>query len=313
MTEDTQPTAPPVSWRSRIVAALAYAGLATFVALWLRTREDAYVQHHLKQALSVWTLAFGILFFYIATSLTISYILVFHRTWYEDTPLEPTLLMLIRRAFLCWLVVLAFSIFWALRVSWAPIPLYIGRLAERPRVMRFSLVMCTALLIFSTCVAATTAHALTLTREEGPPAQAYMLYDDMGVVPHWIFHLGFYPIALEATEQWGADSVIVAPMTKERMAEAFANGHFVFLLSHGTEEGLFTRDFRVSPAESAPKGIGDDLQLVYITGCDSGAREQEWKDTLSPARVITFNRLSAWLEHIYWLLLRGAGEVGELS
>ena len=168
-------------------------------------------------------------------------------------------------------------------------------------------------LVFTVLVAALTTHARALIRHDDATAEAYLLYDDMGFVPHWLFDLGFYPIALAATDRWGQGSVVTRPLTPERLAAAVSEGRFVFVLSHGTEDGLYTADFRVRPNEAAPHGTGEDLQLVYITGCDNGLLAREWEETLAPARVITFPRLSAWIEHIYWLLVTGPGEVGGLN
>jgi hypothetical protein len=125
--------------------------------------------------------------------------------------------------------------------------------------------------------------------------------------------LGFYPIAIEATSKWGRGSVVVKPLTKEGLADALHDGRFVFVLSHGTEEGLYTRKLKIRPNKAAPKGTGAHLQFVYITGCDSGALRQQWERVLAPARVVTFDRLSAWLEHIFWLVFQGAGEIRRLE
>jgi len=76
---------------------------------------------------------------------------------------------------------------------------------------------------------------------------------------------------------------------------------------------LYTADFKVSPGNAARYGTGKDLRFVYITGCDSGAQAEAWERQLAPAEVVTFNRLSAWLEHIYWLLFRGADAIRRLE
>ncbi len=300
----------PVSWADRLVAAAYYCGIAPLLA-WTR-RGRPYREHHYAQALAVWfgLLAIGLL--YAVVSLFLSYVLVYRRDWYEDTWLEPTLLATVRRGFLCWLVFWAFSVFWALRGSWGAVPL-LGRLVRRPWAMTASGIGCVLFIATVALTAAATAHAKSLTREGGTPAKAYMLYDDMGFVPHWIFDLGFYPIALQSTAKWGRDSVVVEPLTRKGLAKAFASGTFVFVLSHGTEEGLYTSKLRIRPANAAPRGANEDLQFVYITGCDSGALAREWERTLAPAKVVTFDRLSAWLEHIWWLLFRGAGVVRSMS
>ena len=297
---------------TRVLAASYYCGTAPFLGYLKSRKDNAYANHHFKQALCIHFALLAIIMLYATTSVTLSYILVFRRDWYEGTALEPTALMVVRRAFLCWMVMWAFAAWWAFRGSWQAFPLF-GRLAKYRVVMLGSLVGYTAVVVAAAITFGLTVHASTLTRGEGEPAQAYMLYDDMDMLPHWLFNLGFYSIAKASIEKWGEDSVVVAPLTKEALASSLEHGTFVFVLSHGTDAGLHTRAFKIRPKDAAPRGTGQRLRLVYLTGCDSGALAEDWEATLAPAKVITFDRLSAWLEHIYWLLFRGADHVRALE
>lgn len=301
---------PP--WRSRLLAVAMYFGLAPVLGPWASRRGLRYERHHYEQSLAVFFALFLAIVLYLLVSAFLSYVLVYQRGWYEGTRLEPTLLTIVRRVFLCWGVVWAFSVYWALRGSWGGVPL-IGRLTTRRWALRAAFAGHVAMLAVVVATVATTVHAKTLTRADGGPGKAYFLFDDMGLVPHWMFDLGFYPIALAASDKWGADSVVVTPLSREMLAEAFAEGSFVFVLSHGTEAGLYTSTMRVYPSNAAPNGTGESLQLVYLTGCDSGTMAAQWTRALAPARVITFDRLSAWAEHIWWLLFRGAAAVRGLE
>ena len=125
------------SWKMRLLAASFYCGTAPRLGRLKARHENAYAEHHYKQALSVHLVLHAVILLYFAFSLFLSYILVFERQWYEGTSLEPVLLMIVRRAFLCWLVVWAFATFWALFGSWRDIPL-VGRLARREVLMKIS-------------------------------------------------------------------------------------------------------------------------------------------------------------------------------
>lgn len=307
---DSQYAAP--GWKSRLLAASFYCGSAPVLGYLRARREDAYASHHYKQALSVLLVLLVILVLEILVWLVISYVLVFHREYYEGTRFESTLFMIVRRLFLCWLVVWAFSIAWALLGSWGSVPL-IGRLARFRFPMNLSLVGCTAVTVVLAVIFSATVHATILTRHDEAPAKVYMLYDDVQRYPRWVFNLGFYFISRASVDRWGPGSVVVAPLTKEDLARALVEGKFIFLSSHGTKDGLITRDFRIRPEEAAPFGIGEDLQFVYITGCDSGTLVKQWKRTFAPAEVVTFDRLSAVLEHVYWLYFRGVRKVRELE
>ncbi len=314
--ESSKPAGPAAlprpSVSGRLLAAVSYAGFAPLVHRAIRRRNDPFTTFHHAQALGLWFGLFCVFLFYVIVAFCLSYVLVFKRSWYEDTALEPTLLTAVRWSFLCWIVFWAFAIAWGLAGSWRYVPI-VGGLGDRAWVRKTALVWNAIVLVTASAVAGGTAHARSLARSDEVPGSAYMLYDDMGFIPHWVFDLGFYPIALEATSKWGRGSVVVKPLTKDGLADALHDGRFVFVLSHGTEEGLYTRKLKIRPTKAAPKGTGPHLQFVYITGCDSGALRRQWESVLAPARVVTFDRLSAWLEHIFWLLFQGAAEVHRLE
>lgn len=309
---ETPQEAQTPKWTRRLLAASMYCGGAPILSRASVRRSDAYLNHHYVQSLCLYFVLVCIGIIYGAFSFFLSYVLVFQREWYEGTLLEPTMLMVVRRLFLAWLVFWLFGTGWALLGSWRSIPI-MGRLAGRKLLLRFTVGAYAMLLVAVALTVSFSVHAATLTRTDDAPASAYMLYDDMGLFPHWVFNLGFYPIARASTEKWGRDSVVVLPLTKERLADAFREGEFVFVLSHGTRRGIYTSDFRVRPKEAASQGVGESLRFVYITGCDSGTLAKEWERTLAPAEVVTFDRLSAWLEHIYWLIFEGADVVRTLD
>jgi hypothetical protein len=46
---------------------------------------------------------------------------------------------------------------------------------------------------------------------------------------------------------------------------------------------------------------GSDLQFVYLSECNSGKKAPEWEKVFAPAEVVTFDRLSGAMEHLWWL------------
>ena len=46
---------------------------------------------------------------------------------------------------------------------------------------------------------------------------------------------------------------------------------------------------------------GKDLRYVYISACNGGQKATEWEQRFAPAKVVTFDRLSAAMEHLWWL------------
>ena len=82
------------------------------------------------------------------------------------------------------------------------------------------------------------------------------------------------------------------------------------LIGHGDSEGISTVDkvpppgvgvYRVPPTSIPAAMHGRDLQFVYLSECYSGTKAPEWEQVLAPAEVVTFDRLSGPMEHLWWL------------
>ena len=117
------------------------------------------------------------------------------------------------------------------------------------------------------------------------------------------------------------------------------HGKLVFLACHGREGNITTSNLWIVPhpfltddREPANHGVfvtvrenddpeqewialstGKSTRLVYITGCDSGAKARLWEAAFAPAEVKTFDRLSTVAEHIVWLWVDGPERVRELE
>lgn len=308
----SEETLPPLSWKDRLVAASFYCGAPPLAALLQGWRGNPYLEHHYRQALCVILAFLAVSGGSLLTWTILSVLLVSHREWYVASGIDPIMIAAIRRSFIVWLAVWLVSTGWALTGSWGIIPL-LGRLARWDRLMRVTLVAASILAVAVLTVSAAGVHAHFLTRADTAPAKAYMLYDDLEFFPRWLFTLGFYPITVTATAKWGGDSVVVAPFTPDNLAKAIEDGSFIFVSSHGNKKGLFKKEVKITPADAAPHGVSSDLQYVYLTGCESGTLAREWKQALAPAEVVTFDRLSTILEHIIWLVFRGAGKIAELK
>jgi hypothetical protein len=136
---------------------------------------------------------------------------------------------------------------------------------------------------------------------DGYPAQLYILYDDTQA-PRWVMALVSSPTILAAERSWGRGSTIVAPITLRSLAEALAQGRFVYVAVHGDHGPLLYREGEITPQDVA-RGmpVGKDLRLVYLSACYSGNMAAEWEAALTPARVVSYPRFSAHLEHAFFL------------
>lgn len=307
-------TAPQerISLLQRVIAALCYAGFGPLVLLRLRNREDPYLEHHCRQGLGVLSLLLGIGLLFVVAILFLSYMLVFYREDYQGTALEPGILSAVRKCFLAWLVVWVAGLGSALWGSWWDIPL-VWRIARRPKWIKTTAIVWSAVYVVLVVILSFAAHAVSITQEERVPAKVYMVYEDLDLWPHWIFALGFYRIALKAQEVYGPDSVVITPLSIEAVSYALSHGEFVFVGSHGSEKGLLINRRFIGPKKIDYDRANESLKYVYLTGCDSGVQGPQWEAALAPAEVQTFDRLSAIVEHIFWLWITGPSKLAQVA
>jgi len=157
-------------------------------------------------------------------------------------------------------------------------------------------------------------HSSFLVRYEKNEADIYMLYDDMGYIPRWVFALGFYPESLAAKKSLEIDDVVVAPFTKDTLDTALRHGKLIYIAAHGADGFMvFQNGEFLWPSDIHTDLIGDDLQYVYLSACDSGKLHHEWQDVFGSAKIKTFERLSTVAEHMKWLWLDGPRIIGDLK
>jgi hypothetical protein len=145
------------------------------------------------------------------------------------------------------------------------------------------------------------------------PAEVYLLYD-AEIAPRWMATLGGYRLTHAAIARWGQGAAAVAPITQESLHEALAYGRLVFLATHGLSGRILTCGEQLGPRELTSQAPpGKNLRFVYLTACHGGDAGLEWREALAPARVVSFDRNSAALEHAFWLWFRAPGVVAGLE
>lgn len=297
-------------WRERAVAAACYGGLAPL--LYFRpARRSAFVEHHQRQALATWSLGIGVFLLFLFGVLLLSYTMTWHREFYERYHLEGHLLNASRKLFLCWCVFWLFGLGLALLGTCRELPL-VWRLAGWPRLCRATAILLLGFYGFGIVAAGLALHARALVRDRGEPARAYCLYHDNGMVPSWVFALGFYRVALAADARWGGHAAVMLPLNRYTLERALAEGTFVFIGSHGVRSGLLMDHGFLKPEDVAQMPKSPELSFVYLAGCDSGASRDGWTQVLAPASVVTFDRLTSVLEHAIWLWFTGPARIGNL-
>lgn len=288
----------------RLLGLLMYLGGAPLYPGRRAERNGEFIRHHREHALGVFTLLLGVLAVFLLVIAALSYSMIWRREWYESLALEPRLLDVTWKCLLAWVVFWAFAAIHAVVGSTRPIPVVTG-LSRRAWLRR------------ATCGASWLALALTVTalviavtarqslRSDAAPGAAYMVYEDLGRVPQWVFALGFYRLASASEEVYGPGQAVYLKLTEENLRRALLEGRFLFVGSHGKALGLITEDGWFRPEDVGPGDVNPELGYVYLTGCDSGAQARAWRDALAPAEVVTHDRLTTVLEHVWWLWVEG--------
>lgn len=312
---------PP--WATRLLAVVGYLGLTPLVRLFRVRRDDAYLHHHQTQGLAAMVLLLLLLLMW-PVYLTLETYLVRNRigqaSHYHTA--EAWIAIVFLGGLGLWGLTSIVAIGMAIVGSTRPLPL-VAWLARRPRLMRVASIGNGFLLALVVLVVGLAIHASSLARDDAVPAPVYFLYDNQGFefLGTWGPKLFCYRVSRVAQQRWGPGGVVVAPLSRANLVTAITHGRFVVLIGHGDPEGILTVDkepppgvgfYRVPPSSIPAAMHGRDLQFVYLSECDSGTKAAEWEQVFAPAEVVTFDRLSGPMEHLWWLWVDAPARLKEI-
>lgn len=295
---------------ARGLAVAFYLGLAPFWSAARIRRRSVYLQHHHGQALSFVCALVIFLAVDLLSNLIFAFMLISDHQAYVSIGVTSVMNMAGLLIVIGLLVVWCIGVWHAWGGSLGGVPL-VGRLARYRRLLVWARASSLTLLIALVPIAAMAGHASLITRADGGPGRAYLLYDNEGFLPRWLFALGFYRIALVATERWGEGSVIVAPLSVQSLARAMRNGDFLVVASHGDYGDVYLPEGAWDPTRIQLATANPRLRFVYLCACNAGNKASEWESVFAPAQVVTFDRISSTVEHIYWLWVSGPREFVE--
>lgn len=294
-----------IDLRVRLYALSFYFGLSPLFFRSQTLRKDAWLRHQYRVANAVILLLLLLMICCTAILLFLSFSLIAHRDWYEGTNVEGWVLDIMRKSFLCWAVLWVYGLLLALAGSDRELPIA-ALFTKKPVFARISSSMQAVLFALALLVVPVAAHASSLMREDDAKAKVFLVYEDNGTFPRWIFALGFYRMSLTAREHMGTGTVVALRVSEQAIQRALSEGEFVFIGSHGSARGLQLPEKQwLTPADIPQGSVNPALQFVYLTGCDSGAERESWEAALRPAKVITHRRLTAVVEHAWWLWFTG--------
>jgi len=117
-------------------------------------------------------------------------------------------------------------------------------------------------------------------------------------------------MAVASHRCFGPGQVVVEKLNRDAIVRAVESGAVVFIGSHGTARGLMVPEGYFEAHEVQTLDISPALRFVYLTGCDQKAT---WVDAFAPAEVVTYDRLTAVVEHLWWMWLEGPGVVCQVA
>ena len=290
-----------------------YFGFAPLVwFLYGAKKEKKEIVQHSKQALALSFLFLCCLIVFLLFFILHQIVLFASRDFFKLLPLEISFYILGFFLFL-WLILWLWGIISTTSNRWSELPLT-SRITRKNGLLLFAALWTIFFQVSVTATIAIVFHSTQITQSTRSQVEAYMLYDDMGYIPEWVFSYGFYRVALVSLEKWGTGSVKIVPLNAENLKQAFQAGSFVYVASHGAEGRIYLdNSTSLGPEDIKQEHIGAELQYVYLSGCDTGYLDADWKRVFGSAEVKTFDRLSSTSEHIIWLLIDGPRIISALQ
>ncbi len=299
------------SCKTRLLAAGFYLGAAP-LGLWAPAcRRNTFLVAHRNQALALFALLGTVLLTALVLVALLSLGMVYHRALVERWPAEAWLISLCRKLLIVWAVFWAYGVVRAIRGRVEPVP-FLFRLNNH-RGVRLTGAVAVFMGLFFIMIFSVTLHvADNLVIDNGAQGRVYMVYDNPQRMPKAFFSFAMLPITREAHRKWGPGSVKLLPMTRDDILHALSEGAFVFIASHGTEQGLLLESGYFKPEDIPDLQENNTLAFVYLAGCDSGAQGEAWENALFPAQVKTYDRMTPVIEHLWWSWVRGPKIVRQL-
>ena len=285
----------------RILCAFLYMGIAPVAYLFRYHQKTDFTNHHTRHALSSAFAMHAALLIFIILRIPVIKLRILR----EDISLAiradaiHSILMIITFALL--LLWTALSVFCALVGKSARIPI-LSRLSKKAWLPGTMLVIFTLGLALLVTIMCFSCHSLSITPQSNNEAKVFMLYDDGGFFPRWLFTLGFLSVTKKASNLLGPNSMCVCQLTNDTFQHAFSHGKFIVLATHGAGPGQIYAGRQIYKATDALKASdGNHPSFIYLTGCSVSKGDNSWAEAFPTTEVISFRRWSATVEHIWWL------------
>jgi len=296
----------------RMLCAFMYMGVAPIAYLFRYHHKSDFTRHHIRHALSSsFIIHVTFLFFIILRILAI--LLRIHREdIYHAIRIEIVEIIFFILTFSVLFILTVLSMFHAVKGKSARVPI-LSRASQKAWMPASMLLLSFVFFAFLLLIILLSCYSLSITPQSSNDAKVYMLYEDADFFPRWIFTLGFLPVTRKASTVLGPNSMCVCKWTNDTLKQAFSKGKFIFLATHGAGPGMIYANRQVYKATDAFKvSDGNQPHFIYITACSLGKGDDSWNRIFSGTEIISFNRWSAVLEHMWWLYSEGPDKLESL-
>lgn len=278
----------------------SYLGFGPLLLIFSKEENE---QFSIRQSIVLWGLLGIIALLMIIVGVAYSLIVVKYPDLYQKYELEAWFISISRKILLGWLIFWLFGFTWSLLRLNRALPL-VSRIIVGRVSFAFMYFSNCAMLIFIVLIFCIWFWSYTLLRapSAGPTTQVkvYILYDDLDYLPRWIFEIGFFPIIRTSVSTYGKGSVVLSVINKKNLSEALKYATILLFATHGTEDGILSRDGVIKPSDIKNMERSNGLRYIYLSGCKGGVQKELWKEAFSPAEVIAYSRMTATFEHILW-------------
>lgn len=296
----------------RILCAFIYMGVAPVAYLFRYHHKSDFTRHHTTHALSSsFIMQVTFLLFLVLYILTIL-LGIFREDIYYAIRLEIVKSILFILTFSTLLILTAISMFYAVKGKSTRVPI-LSRVSQKTWMPAFTLLLSLVFFLVLLLIILLSCYSLSITPQSSNNAKVYMIYEDADFFPRWIFTLGFLPVTRRASIVLGLNSMCVCKWTDDTFKQAFSKGKFIFLATHGAGPGMIYANSQVYKATDALiASDGNQPHFIYISACSLGKDDDSWNRIFPKSEIVSFDRWSAVLEHMWWLYSEGPDKLESL-
>jgi hypothetical protein len=289
----------------RILCAFLYMGVAPVAFLLRFHHKSDFTSHHMRHALSSSFIMHVVFLIFFILGVLLSFLGIHRADIYYKIRIPIIYWSLFIITFSALLFLTTISLIYAIRGKSTKV-LILRRISQKAWLPASMLSIFFASSAFLLLLTFLSCYSLSITPQSNNEAKVYMLYDDADFYPRWVFTLGFLPITVKASNDLGPNSMCVCELTNETFKQAFSKGKFIVVATHGGGPGMIYANRQLYKAKDAYiASDGNRPHFIYLTACSLAKDDDSWNRAFSKTEIVSFNRRSAVLEHIWWLYFEG--------